>query len=111
MASLVIAPFFGPALGPLNGGFAVMRFDWRWTQRVTLFFTVVFMVPCSFMQETYKKVILKRRVKRLGLKTAEPERTFFEAAKYFLVSTFLRPAHMAVTEPIVGFFSLYVRDT
>jgi hypothetical protein len=61
------------------------------------------------MQETYKKTILLRRAKKLGL--PPPPSPFPNAkAKFkFLINvTLFRPIHMLLTEPIVGFLSLYV---
>lgn len=71
-----------------------------------IFFAVLSIILTVFSQETYKKAILLRRAKRLGLPLPPGPPT---AAKLkFLVSvTLTRPLHMLFTEPIVGFMSLY----
>ena len=60
------------------------------------------------MEETYKKKILERRAKKLGLEP--PKRTLpsgFAAVKFLLTVTLVRPVHMLLFEPIVMFLSLY----
>lgn len=102
-------PFFGAVFGPLIGGFLVEYKDWRWTQWTTLFFMVTCYVPVCFTRETYKKTILQRRAKRLGLAdpATEPNRTLLQTISYFVTTLFFRPLHMLVTEPIVALVCLY----
>ncbi|KAK7728490.1 hypothetical protein SLS57_002378 [Botryosphaeria dothidea] len=118
MAIIVCAPFLGPSLGPLIGGFVAEGKGWRWTQWVILFFTVAFLSPAFFMSETYRKQILKRRAKRQqraeGIELRRTETAASHASraaqgtKTLLMNTIGRPVHMLLTEPIIGLFSLYV---
>ncbi|KAL1647790.1 hypothetical protein SLS58_002591 [Diplodia intermedia] len=120
MALFVCAPFLGPTLGPLIGGFVAESKGWRWTQWVILFFTVAFLSPAFFMSETYRKQILLRRAKRQqraegnGTELRRTETTASRASRAaqgtqaLLMNTIGRPVHMLVTEPIIGLFSLYV---
>ncbi|KAF2235189.1 MFS general substrate transporter [Viridothelium virens] len=108
MALYVTAPFLGPTLGPLIGGYVAQSKGWRWTQWVTLFFTIAFLMPVLFMSETYKKQILKRRARRQGRSVSGSKRTFLQATAFFMRATLTRPVHMMMVEPIVGLFSLYV---
>ena len=105
----ILAPFAGPALGPTVGGFAVSAKGWRWTQWPILFISVAAFIYMLFMKETYKKVILQKRAKRLGIppppKTGP---TGLAAIKFLVMVTLIRPIHMIFTEPIVGSFSLYI---
>lgn len=67
------------------------------------------MIVTLFAQETYKKTLIQRRNKRLGLPA--PPTPFASSAaklKFMLTVTLTRPLHMLFTEPIVGFLSLYV---
>lgn len=60
------------------------------------------------MQETYKKIILSRRAKKLGIagpSKAHVSRMAF--AKTLLTITLIRPLNMLFTEPVVLFISLY----
>lgn len=101
-------PFFGAVFGPLLGGFVLQSKGWRWTQYTTLFFIVFFYVPVLFTRETYKKTILQRRAKRLGLHNpSEPRQPLAQSVKYFATSLLLRPLHMLFTEPIVTLICMY----
>lgn len=63
----LMAPFLGPCLGPVVGGFAAQYKGWRWTQWCILFVSLAMLLTSIPTQETYKKAILKKRAKRLGL--------------------------------------------
>ncbi|KAI4121791.1 MAG: hypothetical protein LQ347_006734 [Umbilicaria vellea] len=105
----VLAPFLGPALGPVVGGFAAQYKGWRWTQWPIIFAAVLAYLFSLAQKETYKKIILQQRARRLGL--PPPPRTGptgLAAIKFLLTVTLFRPIHMIFTEPIVGHFSLYV---
>ncbi|KAK4539456.1 hypothetical protein LTR36_010933 [Oleoguttula mirabilis] len=109
----VMAPFLGPALGPVIGGFVAQYKGYRWTQWCTIFIALAayaFILP---MQETYKKIILKRRAKRMNI-AAPAAATQVKGLAYFkllVTVTLARPVHMLVTEPIVLFFSMYTAFT
>ncbi|WPH03108.1 hypothetical protein R9X50_00598300 [Acrodontium crateriforme] len=101
-------PTFGAALGPLVGGFVVQSKGWRWTQWTTIFFIVAFYLPVLATRETYKKKILQRRAKRMGVEgSLKTERSIFQAVGYFATTLLLRPVHMLLTEPIVSLVCLY----
>jgi MFS family permease len=112
MTAYVCTPFFGPALGPLLGGYATMGENWRWTAWVTLFIVVIFLSPMFLgMRETYKKTILERRAKRnrkggdlFQMRALPAGRNILQ----FFRLTLTRPLYMLFTEPIPGLFSLYV---
>lgn len=59
------------------------------------------------MKETYKKIILQKRAKKLGLPTPPKGPTGITAVKFLLTVTLVRPLNMLFTEPIVSFLSLY----
>jgi len=105
----ILSPFLGPSLGPVIGSFVTVRKGWRWTQWTIVFFAIFSFILILFTQETYKKTILLRRAKRLGLPS--PPSVFPNTKaklKFILAITLFRPVHMLFTEPIVGFISLYV---
>jgi MFS family permease len=125
MALYVMTPFIGPAIGPVLGGFTATAKGWRWTLWTLLFLTAVSLTPTAFMSETYKKTILQQRLKSkqkqaraAGDLAAEsgskeqvpstPQKPFIESAKFFLRTTLTRPLHMALVEPVVTFFTIYV---
>jgi MFS family permease len=104
----LLSPFLGPAFGPTVGGFAAENKGWRWTQWPILFIGAVAWFYSLFQSETYKKIILQKRAKRLGIappKQAGP--TGLAKVKLLVTVTLIRPVYMLFAEPIVGFFSLY----
>lgn len=108
MAFYYSLPTFGALLGPLIGGFAAQAKGWRWTQWTTIFFIIAFYIPTLFTKETYKKKILQKRAKQLGIEgPPKVERTFGQAVRYFATTLLFRPIHMLLTEPIVTLVCLY----
>ncbi|RPB17190.1 MFS general substrate transporter [Morchella conica CCBAS932] len=103
---VILAPFMGPALGPLIGGYTVLRRSWEWLMWALLIVGLPIYLLTFLTSETYKKVILARRAKSRGI-PVPPGPTGVQAAKVLLTITLIRPLHMLVTEPIVGFISLY----
>ena len=107
-SAFILAPFLGPALGPAVGGFAAQEKGWRWTQWPILFLLVPVYLYSLGMKETYKKIILQKRAKRMGI--APPAKvgpSGFAAVRFMITVTLFRPVKMIFTEPIVFFFSLY----
>ncbi|KAI9871965.1 MAG: hypothetical protein M1823_008300, partial [Watsoniomyces obsoletus] len=85
-----------------------MEKGWHWTQWTILFiglFTWLVSLPQS---ETYKRIILLSRAKKLGLAPPpNPLPAGWPRIKFLLTVTVIRPAKMLVTEPIVAYFSIY----
>jgi multidrug resistance protein len=114
MAAFSAAPFIGPAVGPLVGGFLSDNLGWRWLYWIQLilagacWFLITFTVP-----ETYAPTLLARRAKKLRQKTGDDKfvteqdldmRPFAQRLWLFLV----RPFQLLFLEPIVFFISLYM---
>lgn len=91
------------------GGFLVESKGWRWTQWAVLLFIAAFYPPVLFTKETYKKTILQRRARKLGLNgpMVHQEQTLFIALSHFLTTILFRPIHMLLTEPIVTLVCMY----
>ncbi|KAK8068811.1 polyamine transporter 4 [Apiospora phragmitis] len=102
MALFILSPFLGPGLGPVVGVFLVDRKGWPWTQFTVVFLSVFTLFWVLAAPETYHSIIMRRRMKQLGL---EPPKA--AALPFFAVSLF-RPVHMIFTEPIVGILGLYI---
>jgi Major Facilitator Superfamily len=81
---------------------------WRWTQWCLLFICIPIWLFSLTTEETYKKIILQKRAKRLGI---EPPKAAIPGGlagiKFLLTVTLFRPINMLFTEPIVLFLSLY----
>lgn len=114
MAAFSAAPFIGPAIGPLVGGFLSDAAGWRWLYWIQLilagivWFLITFTVP-----ETYAPTILARRAKKLRKETGNPEhvteteldlRPFGERLRVFLIT----PFQLLFGELIVLLISLYM---
>ncbi|EXJ60034.1 hypothetical protein A1O7_04183 [Cladophialophora yegresii CBS 114405] len=107
-ALFLAAPFLGPALGPAIGGYVAMKKGWRWTQWLILFWGVLAYAVSLPQKETYKKIILKNRAKKLGLPPApDPLPSGMSKFRFILIVTLMRPMRMLFTESIVAFFSIY----
>lgn len=114
MAAFSAAPFVGPAIGPLIGGFLSDSYGWRWLYWIQLIFAFVVWVLITFtVPETYAPTILAARAKKMRETTGEKEhvteqdldlRPFSERLRIFLV----RPFQLLFGELIVFLISLYM---
>jgi len=108
------APFIGPAVGPLVGGFLTDAKGWRWAYWLTLilagtvYLAMVFTVP-----ETYAPTLLARRAAKMRKETGDEtwvteqdidERPFADRMRVFLV----RPFQLLFGELIVFLISVYM---
>lgn len=114
MAAFSAAPFIGPAIGPLVGGFLSDNLGWRWLYWIQLILLVVVWILISFtVPETYAPKLLARRAAKLrkdldnSRYVTEQDldlRPFSQRMRLFLV----RPFQLLFLEPIVLFISLYM---
>ncbi|KAK9330066.1 major facilitator superfamily domain-containing protein [Lipomyces starkeyi] len=107
MCGFCLAPFAGPVLGPIIGGFLIEKRSWNWTMWVLLMFSGAILPFIATLRETYKPIILKRRAKKRGL-ALPPKLPTGEALKLVFMVTLQRPFAMLVFEPIVLALSLYM---
>lgn len=114
MAAFSAAPFIGPAVGPLIGGFLSDNLGWRWLYWIQLILSAIAWILITFtVPETYTPTLLARRAKRLRKETGDDkfvteldfdERPFGQRLKIFLI----RPFQLLFLEPIVLFISIYM---
>jgi multidrug resistance protein len=113
MAAFSAAPFIGPAIGPLVGGFLSDAKGWRWLYWIQLILAGFAWVLITFtVPETYAPTILAKRAKRLraaGDTECYTEqdldlRPLSERMRIFL----LRPFQLLFQELIVFLISLYM---
>ncbi|KAK3329860.1 major facilitator superfamily domain-containing protein [Apodospora peruviana] len=114
MAAFSAAPFIGPAIGPLVGGFIADGAGWRWLYWIQLIMAFVIWIMISFtVPETYAPTILLRRAKKLRKTTGDLDhvtegeldaRPFSERLGVFLI----RPFQLLFRELIVLLISLYM---
>ncbi|ODV84119.1 hypothetical protein CANARDRAFT_67917 [[Candida] arabinofermentans NRRL YB-2248] len=115
MTLFCLAPLAGPVIGPIIGGFVgenMVSSDpkkiggLRWVMWVDLFFAAAVFFPLYIMPETYKQIIMKKRIKERGLKM-KPGLPLMTFLVVILFITLLKPAEMLVVEPIVLILSVY----
>lgn len=115
MTVFAAAPFLGPALGPIVGGFVAENVGWRWLQGVQALLCGFLWIGGSLLiPETYAPVILSRRAKVLSKRTGkkyvsviekrqgkiDPRAAFEKALK--------RPWALLFLEPIVLLISIWM---
>lgn len=114
MAAFSAAPFVGPAIGPLVGGFVADTKGWRWIYWLQLILAgSAWLMITLTVPETYTPIILARRAKKMRKETGSDKyvtekdldsRPLGQTMKLFL----LRPIQLLVMEPIVLLVSIYM---
>ncbi|KAF2800568.1 MFS general substrate transporter [Melanomma pulvis-pyrius CBS 109.77] len=114
MAAFSAAPFIGPAVGPLVGGFLSDALGWRWLYWIQLILSFAAWVGISFtVPETYTPKLLAKRATKLRKETGDDKfvteedldlRPLSQRLRLFL----LRPFQLLFQELIVFFISLYM---
>jgi len=85
-----------------------MKKGWRWTQWPILFIGLPTYLIGLAQKETYKRIILQQRAKRLGLPPPpNPMPSGPAKIRFILFVTLLRPISMLFTESIVAYMSIY----
>ncbi|PGH27079.1 hypothetical protein AJ80_01265 [Polytolypa hystricis UAMH7299] len=108
-----LAPFIGPAVGPIAGGFIAQYTTWRWVfWSVSIVDTFVQIIAFLFLHETYAPKILAVKAKwmrkqtgnkALHTKWQSKDRTFGKLLRTALV----RPFIMLFTQPAIQALALY----
>ncbi|KAL8810541.1 MAG: hypothetical protein Q9223_007733 [Gallowayella weberi] len=108
------APFVGPTIGPICGGFVAQYGGWKWVDGMTVIFTgICWIVGMILVPETYQPYLLIRRAKKLcamtghkyvsKLEVGKPERKAFAT----FTRAIARPWVMLFFEAIVLLVSIY----
>ena len=104
----IMAPFLGPALGPLTGAYVIDQYhnDWRYSMWVVMMIAAPIAIMALFMSETSAARILYLRSKQAGLSAVHAKGdTMLLLTK--LRTAFIRPLHMMAIEPLVALLSIY----
>ncbi|KAL1792503.1 hypothetical protein ACET3X_009010 [Alternaria dauci] len=99
----LMAPFAGPAIGPIVGGFIAQYKSWEWTQWCIIFLAMFVYATAIPSSETYKPMIVKKRAAKQGIVTKDNTSDL----KSEILIRAIRPVHLILTESVVFFFSLY----
>ncbi|KAJ5184350.1 Major facilitator superfamily domain general substrate transporter [Penicillium cf. griseofulvum] len=116
MSLFAAAPFLGPIIGPIAGGFIGMSDGgWRWVMGFLAAFSgTVWIIGGLLIPETYAPVLLRRRAERLSKLSGKVYRSKLEIdqGKINLKESFKlslsRPWILLFQEPIVLLLSLYM---
>lgn len=108
------APFVGPTIGPIAGGFVAQYGGWRWNDGMTVIFTgVLWILGMIFVPETYTPYLLVQRAKKLEQNTGKKYVSKLETgkeeakARVTLSKAIARPWIMLFFEAIVLLLSIY----
>ncbi|KAJ5519875.1 Major facilitator superfamily domain general substrate transporter [Penicillium fimorum] len=109
------APFLGPTLGPVIGGFLAAAAGWRWVEGLLAAFSGVLWLCIIFLlPETYSPVLLRRRAERMSALTGKVYRSHLDIDRgpvpmsKTLKTALSRPWILLFCEPIVLLFSIYM---
>ncbi|KAK7227378.1 hypothetical protein V2G26_015381 [Clonostachys chloroleuca] len=114
MAAFSAAPFIGPAIGPLIGGYLSDAAGWRWLYWIQLIFSGIIWVLITFtVPETYAPTILAARAKKLRTETGDNRHVTAEdidarPMQERLAVFMIRPFQLLFGELIVFLISLYM---
>lgn len=113
LALYSLAPFIGPAVGPIAGGYITLHTTWRWIFWATsIADTLIQIFAFVFLTETYHPAILgkvcKQKQKETGnmelhTKWETPDKTFGQMLRKAMV----RPLRMLATQPALQAMAIY----
>lgn len=115
MSVFAAAPFMGPTLGPIVGGFLGETEGWRWVEGLMAIFTgALWIIGALTIPETYAPVLLKNRAAAMSKKTGKVYRSKIQCdrGQQSLGQSFKialsRPWVLLLKEPIVLLLSIYM---
>jgi len=116
MSVFAAAPFMGPTLGPIVGGFLGESKGWRWVEGLMAIFTgVVWIIGSLTIPETYPPVLLRKRAAALSKATGKVYRTKIDvdsgktpSVGAAFKTALSRPWMLLFREPIVFLLSIYM---
>ncbi|WVQ84823.1 hypothetical protein IAT38_006980 [Cryptococcus sp. DSM 104549] len=108
------APFLGPSLGPVIGGFLSVGGGWKWVCALIAFISLILaIVGIVWLPESYAPVLLRQRAARLSKATGKVYRSVQDLKGNHDIKTIFKkqvlvPWVLMFREPIVFLMSLYM---
>ncbi|KAF2170470.1 hypothetical protein M409DRAFT_19291 [Zasmidium cellare ATCC 36951] len=109
-----LGPLLGPAIGPVAGGFIAETISWRWGfWIVTIADTVLQVLGLFFLRETYRPLLLARKLRRRKQETVNNALYAVDAngndnLTQKLTTGFARPFRLLFTQPIIICLALFL---
>ncbi|PKS06097.1 hypothetical protein jhhlp_007931 [Lomentospora prolificans] len=110
-----LAPFMGPVLGPIVGGFLSEAAGLRWVLALMALFCAICWAVCTFLvPETFAPLLLRKRADRLSQETGKSYVCHFDVSKGRpdlvddMKVSMVRPWLLLAFEPIVLALTLYM---
>ncbi|KAL6820454.1 major facilitator superfamily domain-containing protein [Trichoderma sp. SZMC 28015] len=106
MAVFSIAPFVGPSLGPLLGGFINYFTHWRWTYYVLLIWAgVMWVAIVVLVPETYHPILLRNKARKMRKDTGDdrwlaPSEKTQKTVVQAVGTSLQRPFQLLIFEPM-----------
>lgn len=113
MLVFTAAPFLGPSIGPLIGGFINQYTTWRWTYYMLLIWSGLNMVLIFLLvPETYHSVLLRQKAQKLRKETGNtkwtaPIETSGRSIPKTIMLSLLRPFQLLLMEPMCLLLCLF----
>lgn len=115
MSIFAAAPFLGPVIGPVAGGFLGEAAGWRWVMGLLAAFSgAVWILGALFIPETYAPVLLRARAAKLSKMTGKVYVSHIDQDRgrptvaSALRTALSRPWKFLFMEPIVLLLSVYM---
>lgn len=115
MSIFAAAPFLGPVIGPVAGGFLGEAAGWRWVMGLLAAFSgAVWILGALFIPETYAPVLLRARAAKLSKMTGKVYVSHIDQDRgrptvaSALRTALSRPWKFLLMEPIVLLLSVYM---
>lgn len=109
------APFLGPTLGPIVGGFLSESAGWRWVEGMVAMFAGILAIITTFtLPETFAPILLRKRAERLTALSGKVYRSKLDIEQgkqslgAVLKIALSRPWVLLFREPIVLLLSIYL---
>lgn len=115
MGLFAMAPFLGPVIGPIAGGFLGMTSGWRWVEGLLAIFSgILWILGSLLLPETYPSVLLHKRANKLSKLSGKVYKSKMELDQGRVTpgdafkTALMRPWILLFREPIVLLLSIYM---